>query len=429
MASGGKAGITALMGYTLCVTIARGVRVQPNDFAEAQWLLGYQFGFVKRGLVGELLRLASRAGDVPITAAMIAILAQTAFAIFAFVMLAVSLRTVRNAGWSSPSALVALAFLSSPFFVMSGHLMGYYDNLVMILGVLSLVLLLRGRPWLGAVLQAVAILVHELAILVVFPAYVLAWLLDNARRVRQGQPRTSVIPLLLPALVFVVVLVSQELLLSADFRAQYTTWLQQYPFVENDRSTLVPMWISTPFSAYLRSQGQEFVYRITLGAMHVLALPTTLMILVFCASAYRIREFSVEFMLITAVCFVPQLMHLLADDTPRIWTYTMFCAGLVLWVYSETSDAIPPASVVRLLALATIVANIDIVTPLFDGQVDHLLKLSTRELLYAPTLLGCVALLWFDRRTSAVERLALQGQPLRRLLSARAGDAAGRTEH
>src|SRR5688500_10058539 len=44
------------IAWSLLVTIARAIR-RPNDFAEAHWLLDYQFGFVKRGLIGSLYSL------------------------------------------------------------------------------------------------------------------------------------------------------------------------------------------------------------------------------------------------------------------------------------------------------------------------------------------------------------------------------------
>ena len=37
------------------VTLLRGLR-RPNDWAEAHWLIGYDFGLIKRGLPATLLR-------------------------------------------------------------------------------------------------------------------------------------------------------------------------------------------------------------------------------------------------------------------------------------------------------------------------------------------------------------------------------------
>ena len=40
------------------VTLGRGLR-RPNDWAEAHWLISYDFGFIKRGLAGSLLAHSS----------------------------------------------------------------------------------------------------------------------------------------------------------------------------------------------------------------------------------------------------------------------------------------------------------------------------------------------------------------------------------
>jgi hypothetical protein len=42
----------------LLFTLTKSIRM-PNDWAEAHWLIGYQFGFIKRGLPGEILRMLS----------------------------------------------------------------------------------------------------------------------------------------------------------------------------------------------------------------------------------------------------------------------------------------------------------------------------------------------------------------------------------
>ena len=51
-----RAGLIILIpvGLAMLLTLSRTWRL-PNSFANAHWLLDYRFGFVKRGLAGQLL--------------------------------------------------------------------------------------------------------------------------------------------------------------------------------------------------------------------------------------------------------------------------------------------------------------------------------------------------------------------------------------
>ena len=166
-----KLGIIALTIYTLFVTVLRAFR-PPNDFAEAHWLLDYRYGFVKRGLIGEIFSLITGYLSIPVTAQLIFILATVAFLIYCVLIIALSLRIVQRSGWSTEAVVVSLVFLSSPFVVMSAHLVGYYDNIIIVLGLVSIALLLKNRPWLGACLQVPALLTHENSIILIFLFFV-----------------------------------------------------------------------------------------------------------------------------------------------------------------------------------------------------------------------------------------------------------------
>ena len=61
---------------------------------------------------------------------------------------------LRRSRWSPAVVLAVLVFASSPFIVMSAHLIGYYDNMIVVLTIVSLALLLSGRPWTAGVVQA-----------------------------------------------------------------------------------------------------------------------------------------------------------------------------------------------------------------------------------------------------------------------------------
>lgn len=409
-----KLGIAALIIYTLVVTVLRAFRT-PNDFAEGHWLLDYRFGFVKRGLIGEIVSLVMGLLSIPVTEQLISTLAIAVFLIFCTVLVAVAIRIVRGSGWSTGAVLVTLVFLSSPFAVMSAHLVGYYDNIVIILGIFSVLLLIKGRPWLGACLFIPSLLTHENALVLAFVPFCLAWLLINSRRQKLGIPRLSFLPVLLPVCMFVAVTVNQEMFMTENFRESAKAYLSQFPFIEWNRDRVVSDAFSTSLLSYYSLFAPEFPSKIFAIDMHGLILPTTLAILFYLVSVHKIPELSIELLVLLGVCFAPQLLQLVAADTPRIWTYTIVCAFLALWIYAETTPTHEDSSANRLLCLVILIANVVILTPLMDAQSDHF-SLRTRFFLYTPVIAGSVALILFGGKSALADRFSIQGSTIPQLL-------------
>jgi hypothetical protein len=363
---------------------------------------------VKRGLIGEIVSLITRYLSVPVTAQLIFILSAVAFLIYCALITILSLRIVQSSDWSTGAVLGTLVFLSSPFIVMSAHLMGYYDNIVIVLGIGSIALLLKDKPWLGAWLQVPALLTHENSIVLIFPLFCLAWLLVNSRRQKLGVPLLPFLPLLVPVCTFLAIAASPKFFLSEDFVKLYTAHLSQFPFIQEKRNTIVPVLIARSFLDYYASQSKIFADRISTAAMYGVILPSTLAILCFAVRVYRIRNLSAEAFVLLGVCLAPQLMHLVAWDTGRIWTYTIICAYLALWIYSEIVTPHKDSSTNRLLCFAALVANVVMLTPLMDKETDKY-TLMTRLILYTPVILGSLALILYEGNTSVVERLSIQG--------------------
>jgi hypothetical protein len=110
---------------------------------------------------------------------------------------------------------------------------------------------------------------------------------------------------------------------------------------------------------------------------------------------------SVESLVVLSICLAPQLMHVMAWDTARIWTYSIVCAFLLMWTYMEVRGTRTlPSQFVTLLCLFAIFLNGIETTPLMDGLRDHF-EVTTRLLLYAPVLAAASGLAWLDRPHAA----------------------------
>lgn len=366
-----KTGSCLLLVAALAVTLARTVR-GPNDWAEAHWLLDYRFGFVKRGLLGQLLTWATGAFGMPINEGLLAGVAWTAQALFVAVMAAIALRIARRWDWQIGVVAMLVAFATSPFVVMTGHLTGYFDHVFFALGAWSIWLALRERIVTGAVVQAVALFVHESCIVLILPAFGLAAALAAARAARVGRRSPSLWPLLLPvavALLMAVVLSSPP----AGFEAGFTARLRGFPFVGEGFAENTPKMLAFSLHTMWTLVSQFRPPQTFSAGSFALVVPTVAAMSVVLASRARATFLSLEGLAVLVTAALPQAMHIVAWDVERIWTYSIFTTFLVVWILAETADGDEPVARGAFAAAAlAIVANLVAATPLMDNAEDHL---------------------------------------------------------
>jgi len=386
-----------LLAVTLVLTLSRAMR-WPNDFAEAHWLLDYRFGFVKRGLAGQLFSSTLGLAGTEPSAVIITFLSVTLLTTLAVLLVWMAWQLLRSTPQPASALLVALAFLSSPFIVMSAHLIGYLDGILIVLSAVAVGLALRGRPWAAGAVQAAAILVHESAILVGFPVLCLAWWVAASRDGSRGSLIRRAAPLMLPIAAFAAVALSAGTL-PPDVQDRLSQHLSRFAFVEGDMHIFVPEWLTPGFAQQVAEQKHRFGQRIASAEMYGLILPTVLALLAWTVDACRVRARSITFALLIGATLAPQLMHVAAWDTVRIWTYSVAMAWLGAWTLARANGADGIISTgVRGLALAAIVVNVLAATPLLDNLADRY-TLTARLALYAPIVV--VALVLFLRPQSA----------------------------
>ena len=117
--------------WAFAVTLGRGLR-QPNDWAEAHWLISYAFGPIKRGLPATLLRPFIAARPERAESA-ITIVATALTLSLCVVLVLLCWNLLRRANFSGNTVTTVAAFVTSPFVVMSGHLNGYFDAPIILL--------------------------------------------------------------------------------------------------------------------------------------------------------------------------------------------------------------------------------------------------------------------------------------------------------
>ena len=377
----------SLIAWAMATTIARAVRY-PNDFAEAHWLLDYRFGLIKRGFAGSLLSLASAAGFPGPPERTIRIVAFAAFAALLLVLLWAASRLLSSGADPGVSFASAAVLITSPFVVMAAHFMGYLDHLLLAAAFTAAWLARRGHLWAAAAMATVGVLVHESFVLVGLPLVLLGAALRPTALKRPGL--TGLLPLALPMLAALALWAAEVLVLDqAVLRGQLEARLSAFPFVGGDMNLFVPEWLTTGTLETWRGQRHAFWRHLSDPNLLRLMTPSAVFLLLAVAALAPPEARVRRALAATAVTLAPLLMHAVAWDTARIWTYTIVVAFGCVWLCAAADRPAPGAGRRFLLAAAVpiVVANILASSPLMDGQTERFAA-STRLLLYLPFLAG-----------------------------------------
>lgn len=306
-----------LLAYTFALSLLRAFRL-PNDWAEAHWLLGYGQGIYKRGLVGTFVSALfppERAHAAEMFISVVAV-ALTVWA--ACIAWRISLRQPLP---------VALVMASSPLIVMWGHLTGYFDFFLFVLTFLALCTFKKQKPFVASLLLTIGILIHESILLTGFPvmlfAVVFGSTFSGVPEKRTETFRNLVRVFALPLAVAIPLLF---LVAGTDTHAGIMAYLQAYGFVPDSVGVIADAH-NTSFSTYFEKQSPVFWQRM----FHTLYIPVYVGLIYFLIHLHQTeRVYRKALPWMYPVIFLPLLLHLVAWDTARIWTYP-FLEILLLW--------------------------------------------------------------------------------------------------
>ncbi len=166
-----RQGYAWLLGVVIGITLLKGFRL-PNLYSATHFVFNYSSGFVRRGLVGEVMQRVF--GDAAFTYG-----AFLVFAVVLFVLAAAALSWgVRRALTATPEDLAyrcaLLVFVSSPALVFFVHMVGYLDyiGLIAVLGIVLWAPRTRSRYalfYLVAACACVFAFIHEILAVMFMP--------------------------------------------------------------------------------------------------------------------------------------------------------------------------------------------------------------------------------------------------------------------
>jgi len=397
--------LATLIGWTLGATLSRSLG-KPVDYALAQWLLDYRFGFIKRGLMGELLTGFRSALGIEASEQLLVLVCTAMFCIFCVTLLCMAYRILQAHCWSVDAVALMLAFFSSPFLVQNAFAVGFYDNILFMLGAVSLLLLRRGSVFAAAVTQIIAILIHEEAFLLTYPLVLFAnYYLSRGKS--DPFSKSALLKggtLLLPLFVFAFILIWQDLFLRKDVQDQLSQYLAQYPFVNDGQLFPVAALTTAPFEDYLKLQSKNFLTTITSPSLLVLFVPFLLATFWHLAWRARDRLPALSLGLLLGSVLTPQIMHVIAWDSVRIATFSSMCAFTMIWFLCADSKRDTPSLIAVFLCFVALIAHM-----LANVQLVERYGLASRCLLYVPAIIALVILGWreLNRRRQVMGKAQL----------------------
>lgn len=367
--------ITALIALLLFVSTLRGLDL-PNPYSKAHWLFSYQYGLIKRGLIGTILQpvfdnVNAYYGSLVIIAVSFLILILFLYALFVVLHRISGVYLGRHSG----VILCGLVFVSSPFMIFRSHTVGYFDNLLALLALLSVLAICRQRFWIASLLAVLAILIHEAYLLVGLPAVFFAYYVyeksvkpshddqatpstgavDEANLWNQADfgdfltatfNRRFLLFLLIPLIPFVAINVAmastsdeQLQLLKEQILSYNIVQFQENKemFVALDSSLVENVQFMLTVELAQQTFGSVLKELLTIG-------PALLFIFIVSVALLRLlRAPFYLYILFVGASLAPLFMHLFAWDFTRINTFTLlnaFLCFVAIALYQEGGAAV-----------------------------------------------------------------------------------------
>lgn len=381
----------------------------PSDWAEAHWLISYQFGFIKRGLPGTLI---SPVTGTPDAETAIRLVSASILFIFCVAVFWICLRSISRSKYSPDSVLVVLVFFTSSYIVMSAHVIGYFDQIIILISIGSCWLVLSDRIWSATVLISTGILVHETIFFVGYPS-----VLFLAISIQSEDNHATTTKILLttfirryrsivfvPLLFLVAILVFQSVFLNtAEIGMQIASHLESYDFISENRHVYVAYALTASFSKQLMNQSQYFIRRLlNVEFLIMIVIPLSLIYFFCWKRVSKNRHRQVIRLLMFLVVVFPLILHTVAWDTSRIWTYPLIIGLIGMWsvceIFSGRTGLKHIDYPIVIGSIMVVFLQIFTTTELMDG-LEERFSMVERVILYAPSLI-LIALAAVLQRTS-----------------------------
>lgn len=378
--------------YALLFSIAKTARF-PNKWSESHWMMDYRFGFIRRGLGGEIFGWFFQKDESSIFTLSVGVL----LLLYAAVI-SIAVRETLKRGKSIYTVLFFLIFLLSQYIIFSAHLIGYLEHIVFLLTLPVIYFIKRKKFFLASWVAVFSIFIHEITFFLMLPVGIFALLVFESpaqafsfKNIFSSEIiKKMVLFLVLPVLA-IAVLSSFNELGGKDYAFTVLNYLRSIPFIPEKVARSVTGGYTQSFSLSFQEQSRHFIQRVFISKATLFYGIPMLFLLWAVFKEFRLKRNIGILILLAAVSICPLLLHSIAYDTYRIWTFPfmiLFLGFLVLslkFKFNNTEEKKLSVSetvffMISFL-LVTFVPNV-----LFDGETERF-SLLLRLILILPLFL------------------------------------------
>lgn len=312
-----KALVIFLYIYTLSFSFLKTVR-WPNEWSQSHWLMDYRFGFIKRGLAGEIFGFFFEKNEFQIQILSAVIL----FLLYVTILITAVKHTLEN--YSIRKVLFYIVFFLSQYVILAAHIIGYLDHVIFLLTMLAL-FLIRNKKYLWAsLLCALSVVIHEITFFIMIPICLFALLMnewkDHKPVFTSAILKKVVFFLLIPMAVTFSVSAYQEFFGKAN-REIIFQYLSHSGLISDRVSNVVADAYTESFLTYLKQESSTFFLKLfSFGIPVKFGIPIAFMFFVIYRQFRKANRYTV--FLLYIISLFPLLLHAIAWDTFRIWSFS-----------------------------------------------------------------------------------------------------------
>ena len=321
------------------ISILRGIRF-PNLWSYSHYLFNYEYGFVKRGLLGTLI------AHLPPFFSTYAAFTLFSIAIFIINMILLGLLLMALIDRGSPALTGAvLVFASSMAVVFLAHTIGYFDHIGLLITLLTLRIKTFGWKMLfAAPAMIIALFIHEAILVIFFPIILLSLLFsveDEKRRKQLLHLGTLLLALILLAFFISNSAISAEnaQTMRYEFQEQIGYRLPRNAFEVLSRS-------SEDNLAVMKALWSDKERFLSMAESILVTAPSLLLIfyLIFSLATHSLKNrWLLAFTLLAPLS--PLLLHIMGWDLNRWNALAISMSFLALYLLSDSGF---PAASIRL---------------------------------------------------------------------------------
>lgn len=383
--------IIFLYVYALAFSVIKTLRL-PNEWSESHWLLDYRFGFIKRGLAGEIFGFFFEKSILNIQVVSAVILG---LLYVALVVISVQ-QTFQK--YSIRKVLFYLLFFLSQYVVLSAHLIGYLDHLIFLLTILAIYLIKIKKIFWASLLTVVSVVMHEISFFLMVPICLFALMVYEMPGKKLVFSRDLLkkagLFLVLPVLATLSVSLYQELY-GKENDQLILHYLRDTGFISKNVAVMISSAYTESFGTYLKQQSPLFIERLFLSKNTIkFGIPIFFVIYLVCREFRKLDRRIL--IILVAVSLSPLLLHAIAWDTFRIWAYPFMIIFLGLWILTgRFSDEEAPDDALSWFEIGLFIISVILVAvfqnTLFENEIERISKLE-RGVVLIPVLIATVFL-------------------------------------